>query len=384
MISNTVKTLILFTLGICSISLAVYLPPKTIPANEVQKTIRVMSYNVENLFDTVHDQGKNDYEFLPKNHPEKIKYCQSEPDIERCLSEDWTNARLAIKLSQIRNVFAAIPGGTPQIMGLIEVENERVVKQLAAILGFKGQVTADGPDGRGIDVALMYNESATLKFVKANAIRIDPAKLGKPTRDILEVDFKVMTSASWKDLTFYVNHWPSQSNPVQSRLLAAQTLASIVKAKIAAGAHVIVMGDFNTTTKDSPSPVLAFSQAAGVYDLDTVFRQNAAASGINLNLVPAGSYFYPGSRLQPVISWNLLDRFFISSSMVTRSSLIVDWSSYRIFSHPGLTTSYTYKSGPYAGKVIKDVPFRYEHFTDVPAQSGYSDHFPILLDVKIL
>ncbi|MBL7555078.1 MAG: hypothetical protein JNM24_04585, partial [Bdellovibrionaceae bacterium] len=66
-----------------------------------------------------------------------------------------------------------------------------------------------------------------------------------------------------------------------------------------------------------------------------------------------------------------------------RSSLIIDWSSYRIFSHPGLTTSYTYKSGPYAGKVIKDVPFRYNHFTDVPAQSGYSDHFPILLDIKL-
>jgi predicted extracellular nuclease len=137
MISNVVKTLIVFTMGMCSVSLAAYLSPKTIPANEVQRTIRVMSYNVENLFDTVHDQGKNDYEFLPKNHPEKIKYCKTEPDQKRCLSEDWTNARLAIKLSQIRNVFAAIPGGFPQIMGLVEVENENAVKQLAAALRFQ-------------------------------------------------------------------------------------------------------------------------------------------------------------------------------------------------------------------------------------------------------
>ncbi|MBL7556131.1 MAG: endonuclease/exonuclease/phosphatase family protein, partial [Bdellovibrionaceae bacterium] len=364
MISNVVKTLIVFTMGMCSVSLAAYLSPKTIPANEVQRTIRVMSYNVENLFDTVHDQGKNDYEFLPKNHPEKIKYCKTEPDQKRCLSEDWTNARLAIKLSQIRNVFAAIPGGFPQIMGLVEVENENAVKQLAAALGFKGQVTANGPDERGIDVALMYNESATLKFVKANAIRLDPSKLGKPTRDILEVNFKVMSGGTWQDLAIYVNHWPSQNNPVQSRLVAAQTLAPIVKAKMQTGAHVIVMGDFNTTDKDIQNPLQAFSQAAGVYDLDSVFRQNAPKAGINLALVPAGTYFFSGNRSQPAMAWNLLDRFFVSPSMVTRSSLIIDWSSYRIFSHPGLTTSYTYKSGPYAGKVIKDVPFRYNHFTD--------------------
>lgn len=25
----------------------------------------IMTYNVENLFDTVHDENKNDYEFLP-------------------------------------------------------------------------------------------------------------------------------------------------------------------------------------------------------------------------------------------------------------------------------------------------------------------------------
>ncbi len=384
MISNAVKMLFLFTLGVSSVSLAVYLPPKTIPANELQKTIRVMAYNVENLFDTTHDQGKNDYEFLPKNHPEKIKYCQTKPDPKTCLSEDWTQSRFSQKLVQIRNVFAAIPGGFPQIMGLIEIENEKVVKQLASVLGFKGQVTANGPDERGIDVALMYNESAILKFVNANAIRLDPSKLGKPTRDILEVNFKVLTSSGWKDLAIYMNHWPSQNNPVQSRIVAAQILAPIVKSKIATGAHIIVMGDFNTTNKDSPNPLQILSQTAGIYDLDTLFRKNAPQAGINLGLVPAGTYFYPESNSPPETSWNLLDRFFVSPSLLSRSAVVVDWSSYRIFSHPGVTTSYTYKSGPYAGRIVKGVPFRYNHFTDIPAQAGFSDHFAILVDLKLL
>tara|TARA_B110001454_G_C12723230_1_gene435980 strand:+ start:13946 stop:15100 length:1155 start_codon:yes stop_codon:yes gene_type:complete len=384
MFSNAVKMLILVSVGISSVSLAVYLPPKTIPANEVPNTIRVMSYNVENLFDTVHDQGKNDYEFLPNSNPEKAKFCQKSPDPKRCMSVDWTQPRYLQKLAQIRNVFAAIPGGYPQIMGLIEVENENVVKQLASVLGFKGQVTTNSPDERGIDVALMYNESAKLKFVNANSIRIDPSKLGKPTRDILEVNFKVLTSGGWQALAIYMNHWPSQNNPVQSRIVAAQTLAPIVKAKIASGASVIIMGDFNTVAKDNPNPLNLFSQTAGVYDLDPVFRKNAPTAGIDLKLVPPGTYFYPGSNAQPAMSWDALDHFYVSPSMVTRSSMIVDWSSYRIFSHPGLTTSYTYKSGPYAGKTVNDVPFRYNHMADKPQQAGYSDHFPILVDIKLL
>ena len=28
--------------------------------------IKVMTFNVENLFDTMHDEGKNDYEYLPE------------------------------------------------------------------------------------------------------------------------------------------------------------------------------------------------------------------------------------------------------------------------------------------------------------------------------
>jgi endonuclease/exonuclease/phosphatase family metal-dependent hydrolase len=384
MFFNSVKMLILVSIVISSASLAVYLPPNTIPASEVQNTIRVMSYNVENLFDTVHDQGKSDYEFLPNNNPDKAQFCKADPDPKRCMSVDWTQPRYMQKLAQIRNVFAAIPGGSPQIMGLIEIENESVVKQLASVLGFKGQVTANGPDQRGIDVALMYNESAKLKFVNARSIRLDPSKLGKATRDILEVNFKVLTSTGWQTLTIYMNHWPSQNNPVASRIVAAQTLAPIVKAKIASGANVIAMGDFNTVVRDNPNPLNLFSQAAGVYDLDTVFRKNAPTSGINLALVPTGTYFYPGSNNQPALSWDILDHFYVSPSMVTRSSMIIDWSSYRIFSHPGLTTSYTYKSGPYAGKTVKDVPFRYNHSSDKPTQAGYSDHFPILLDIKLL
>lgn len=43
----------------------------SIPSVQAQDTLafRVVSYNVENLFDTRHDSLKDDYEFLPRIYP---------------------------------------------------------------------------------------------------------------------------------------------------------------------------------------------------------------------------------------------------------------------------------------------------------------------------
>ena len=35
-----------------------------INTNTISQTMKIMTYNVENLFDTQHDEGKNDYDIL--------------------------------------------------------------------------------------------------------------------------------------------------------------------------------------------------------------------------------------------------------------------------------------------------------------------------------
>jgi exonuclease III len=363
-----------------------YIPPKLRSAVEQNQTIRVMSYNVENLFDAKHDQGKNDFEFLPKENPEKIKYCNSQQNPqqrEKCLKDDWTEARYLLKLSQINTVFALIPNPKPQIVGLVEVENEGVVKQLAKTLGYRGSVTTNSPDARGIDVALMYNESRNLKFMGATPIRMDVSQVGKPTRDILEVAFQVQTSTKIENLLVYVNHWPSQGAPAQARIAVARKLASIVKMKLASGYHVIVLGDFNVIPEDQPNPFNDLART-GLYDTDALFRKWAATNQANIGQLPLGTYFYgnPGGPKYPAaMSWNLLDRFIVSKSLLENSSLQLDLSSYRIFSHPALTSKYEYKYGTYAGTVVTGVPRRYYHYTDDPMNAGYSDHFSILVDL---
>ncbi len=103
----------------------------------------VMFYNVENLFDTADDTTRNDEEFLPEG------------------SRRWTANRYNKKINALsRAISAAAEWELPALIGLCEVENEEVVKDLAfgTILsaGNYGVVHTDSPDLRGIDVALLY------------------------------------------------------------------------------------------------------------------------------------------------------------------------------------------------------------------------------------
>ena len=68
------------------------------------KSLLVMSYNVENLFDVSHDvvngKEKKDWSFLPKDAPGKKEACLGEKSKhyrKECLDSDWTAAKLELK-----------------------------------------------------------------------------------------------------------------------------------------------------------------------------------------------------------------------------------------------------------------------------------------------
>ena len=72
-------------------------------------------YNVENLFDVTHDQGKNDYEYLPDG------------------ANEWTADKYAVKLKNIARVIDDIHkdnGMWHTVLGLAEVENRHVLEDL--------------------------------------------------------------------------------------------------------------------------------------------------------------------------------------------------------------------------------------------------------------
>ena len=154
--------------------------PVTTVALHVLQQIRfslygVAFYNLENLFDTIHDAGKNDYEFLPngRNKWGKMKYEAKLHNMARVLSELCTDK---------------LPMG-PAVIGLSEIENHRVLEDLLkqpalAKRGYK-YVDIAGPDRRGIECAFFYNprlfkleSSMLVPFYYAPDGKIDSPLLG--------------------------------------------------------------------------------------------------------------------------------------------------------------------------------------------------------------
>lgn len=100
-------------------------------------TFRIVSYNVENLFDSRHDTLKNDYEFLPD------------------ATRHWNYSKYRKKLDNIARVIIATGGWTPPaLVALCEVENDSVMRDLTRYSALHEAdyryVMTQSPDERGV------------------------------------------------------------------------------------------------------------------------------------------------------------------------------------------------------------------------------------------
>lgn len=340
------------------------------------KTISIGAYNVENLFDTVHDEGKRDWEFLPKNHPMKAEGCGSAGNYRnRCLETDWIPSKLRLKLRQIAKVFA-VTNERPDILALEEVENAYVVTQLARELGYEGIVFEEGPDSRGIDVALLYRPEA-VEYLSHRSERVEG--VGN-TRNLLGVFFKRKNSRSQDVLGVYVNHWPSQAAPAENRVIVARALKDLIRRdKRRFGAnnlHVVAMGDFNTVDGDSPHPFheVIFSSEGGPALLDAITLTDPSRDQ------PPGTSFYPVK-----MNWDHLDRIFLSQNLRDGEDTEAVADSFRILWHSEFTYDYydTNSLSALTGGVVRGVPLRYNFDATSASDAGFSDHLPLMVDIRL-
>ncbi|WP_303207245.1 endonuclease/exonuclease/phosphatase family protein [Bacteroides oleiciplenus] len=322
---------------------------------------RIISYNVENLFDCRHDTLKNDYEFLPDG------------------MRHWNYTKYRKKLDAIARVITAVGGWTPPaIVALCEVENDSVLRDLTqrSVLREAGYryVMTNSPDQRGIDVALLYQREM-FKLLSYQSIPI-PGSAGKkkfrPTRDILHVSGLLLNKDT---LDVFVTHFPSRSGGAKEsepyRLLAARQL------KIAADSvyihrhhpQILIMGDFNDyLDNESVEEVMAAKappqdknnlQPQGLYHL----LARKAATRKNF-----GSYKYQGE-------WGLLDHIIVSGTLLQPTShLYTNDNKADVFSLPFLLT----EDKKYGGKQ----PFR--TFYGMKYQAGYSDHLPVWAEFRLI
>lgn len=366
--------------------------------------LKIMSYNVLNLFDAEKDPNKDDWQWLPKNAPGKQKHCQSlqnQKDQQYCSQFDWNYEKVDLKLNQIKKVVD-FQGSLPDMMAVVEVENEKVLGLLAAKLGYQHYIITNGPDQRGIDVGLMFNTKPGLVYQTWQAIPVhfNTKHLG---RDLLRVDFV------WngKPLSVYVNHWPSQRNPTEERMACAHFLAQDIETMTRVNGSewsAIAVGDFNTLEKEEPN---AFRDVIhnkrwnnSLYDAELYARQSPANP--SLPYIPPGTFYYVKDDI-----WNRLDRVIVTKNLIDQKNIDFAQESYRILFPMFMSFNFKrFNNPPFPqdsfmaptkgmdlGEEVMNlsqsgnfryvrIPFRYNFDTNEESKRGYSDHLPVVFKLR--
>ncbi|MCS6837266.1 MAG: endonuclease/exonuclease/phosphatase family protein [Bdellovibrionaceae bacterium] len=219
--------------------------------------VTVMSYNLENLFDTVHDQDREDFTFLPlvtkRDNDQVLQYCQKQKRGRRkeCFELDWSEDVLKAKMKNLAQVVRQVYGKGPDILLVQEVENlsilKRFVNEELGDLGYQTVELLEGDDKRGVDVGLVS------RYPKAGEARLhriqwkEALKLHPPgTRGILEVPLQLPRD---QVVHVFVLHFPSQANPTPFRVDAVNTLLTLLD-RVPQNRFWIVGGDWNITPEE--------------------------------------------------------------------------------------------------------------------------------------
>lgn len=324
--------------------------------------ISLMAFNLENLFDNVHDEGKDDYTYLPeskKSAPEVKAACAkvSNPNYRRdCYIRDWNDKTVDVKLKNLSEVILAQDGGTgPDILIVEEVENIRILKQLndkyLSPANYQTVILIEGPDERGIDIGLM----SRLPVKGTPTLHKIPYKFSDPKdqerapglRGILEVPL-VLPDGSL--LTVFGDHFPSQQNPREFR---RQTLDFLLKTIKDRGPKPMIVagGDFNITAEE---------------DAETGWVKNRIAADLLVSHL-VGCQHCPGTHNYRG-SWSFLDMLMFSKNLGPdgKAPWVLEPETIDV---PRRTENHLFK-GVY--------PRRFDEEDLV----GVSDHFPIYARIK--
>lgn len=322
----------------------------------IEEKLRILSYNVENIFDAVDDGSE---------------YSSFDPG-----KGNWDESLYHSRLLNLAEVIKASCKGGPDIVALQEIENERVVHDLVSFylkgMGYEyTAVTAkvNSAVQIGIISRISFNSVRTHDIYRDGMVMIRP---------LLEV------SVTTKSGTLYLfnNHWKSriggsrETEPV--RILESSIIRERLKelVKVNPEVEVLVMGDLNENYDEYERcgyayrtallPLISLSDYPG--DEDSLFISDSpkdlkADSSAWLLYDPwgeksnsGGSYFYRGA-------WETIDHALIGYGLMDGEGYsFLDFSVVRL---PFLLT----RNG---------TPFGWS----TSRGTGYSDHLPILVTIE--
>ena len=317
------------------------------------KSFLVVSYNVENLFDTIDSPITEDDEFTPSG------------------TKAWTRERYEKKLNDLSRVISSLSGGElPALIGMCEIENRAVLEDLIQTQGLRTGayriVHEDGEDPRGIECALLYRPDLFTCESHSYVPIEDPVDPDYLYRGILHVRGRGPDGST---LHVFVNHWKSRSGDQQiterQRMYSAMTLRKQMDMLTAMepDSKLIVMGDFNDepTNRSLTEGLSALNKRRNIrpgdyynlfYDLH--------------NMEGKGTYNYRGT-------WNMLDQIIVSYNLLNQSvGLSAAYESGRIFREDRMM----YLSERY-GELLPSATYGGPEYYGGPA-----DHLPVYVELS--
>lgn len=302
-------------------------------------------YNIENLFDIYKDDLTRDRDFIPTSE------------------KRWTIKRYNNKLRKIgyaiSNIGKKETKAHPAIIGLAEIENEAVLKDLITSKHLKEYayqfVHYNSKDERGIDVAFVY-DSEKFKVTNSEVFTFsfkNEDGSSDYTRDILLVSGLFLGES----IHFLINHWPSRRTggyeTEHKRLTASTNLQAIIgtlKDNIP-DARIVVMGDFNDNPNDKSIELLMENQ--GLFNpMETLISIDRGTTSHHSE-------------------WNLFDQILFTPNFFESKPKSLRYVKADIYDADFLKQlDGKYKGTPYRTYVGKNY------------KGGYSDHFPVYMILK--
>lgn len=318
-------------------------------------TVKVASYNVENLFDLTFN-GTEYSEYIPNT----------------IWKWDADNFR-----KKVKNLSHVIVDMNPDVIALTEIESDMALKALQQELSRQGLYFRYRAIADKKPTSVKSAVLSKFPLVKKEVV----ISHGRGPRNILEVQLRINS----KPIYLFVNHWKSKSGPESKRIQYARALKKRLD-QLPKDTHYILAGDFNEDYEEhkkfikkrkhnDTKGITGINHILQTIDADkNLYTKETLTQNGNYNLwmevdkSERWSHTFKGQK-------EALDHIIISPSLVDQKS-----SHYILGSFQSFKRDYLFTKGK------KKKLYRWQRSRSRPLHhigKGYSDHLPIVASFYI-
>jgi endonuclease/exonuclease/phosphatase family metal-dependent hydrolase len=312
------------------------------------RTLKIASYNVENLFDL----NKDGYEYK-----EYIPYTKS----------NWNKTTYKIKL---QNIAKVIKGIDADIIALQEIESIQALKDLRFMLKQRGVYYQYYKIANRKNTTIKVAVLSKIPFKSKEVFVTSSYKY----RNILELKFKIDSN----EFYLFVNHWKAKSGSESKRIISAKALRKRVD-EIGYDKNIILVGDFNSDYEEYKKfkrkrKLNDTNGKTGINHLLRTLKQTQRASKTkykyknfynlwyDTDIKNRYTYIFKGTK-------EALDNIIISQSLLDSKGMSYKHSSIHQFA-----PSYLFKKRYiYRWQTTRKKPYKHKG-------KGYSDHLAVVAE----